>query len=197
MRVVCTQGAVQKAGHLLEPYVGQVSTDESEVTTFGKGGYVVLDFGKEIQGGIQIVRSLRGSKKVRFRLVLGESVSEALSSVNVPGTTATNDHAMRDMEISVPWLGVAEYGNSGYRFARLELVDGDGEDVDVVAVRAVSKYRDVPYLGSFRCSDERLNRIWQTGAYTVHLCMQDYLWDGIKRDRLVWMGDMHPEIPLD
>ncbi len=23
--------------------------------------------------------------------------------------------------------------------------------------------------------------------------MQDYLWDGIKRDRLVWVGDMHPE----
>jgi alpha-L-rhamnosidase len=32
------------------------------------------------------------------------------------------------------------------------------------------------------------------GADTVHLCMQDYLWDGIKRDRLVWIGDMHPEV---
>jgi alpha-L-rhamnosidase len=54
-------------------------------------------------------------------------------------------------------------------------------------------YRDLPYLGSFRSSDERLNRIWTTGAYTAHLNMQDYLWDGIKRDRLVWIGDMHPE----
>lgn len=33
-----------------------------------------------------------------------------------------------------------------------------------------------------------------TGAYTVHLYMQEYLWDGIKRDRLVWVGDMHPEV---
>ena len=33
-----------------------------------------------------------------------------------------------------------------------------------------------------------------TGAYTVHLNMQEYLWDGIKRDRLVWIGDMHPEV---
>lgn len=24
--------------------------------------------------------------------------------------------------------------------------------------------------------------------------MQEYLWDGIKRDRLVWLGDMHPEV---
>lgn len=23
--------------------------------------------------------------------------------------------------------------------------------------------------------------------------MQTYLWDGIKRDRLVWIGDMYPE----
>jgi hypothetical protein len=38
-----------------------------------------------------------------------------------------------------------------------------------------------------------LNRIWETGAYTVQLNMQDYLWDGAKRDRLVWIGDMHPE----
>ncbi len=39
-----------------------------------------------------------------------------------------------------------------------------------------------------------MNKIWETGAYTVHLNMQDYLWDGIKRDRLVWVGDMHPEV---
>ncbi|MDF1573377.1 MAG: alpha-L-rhamnosidase C-terminal domain-containing protein [Bacteroidales bacterium] len=49
-------------------------------------------------------------------------------------------------------------------------------------------------MGSFKSSDERLNQIWEVGAYTVHLNMQDYLWDGIKRDRLVWVGDMHPEV---
>ncbi|RYZ33997.1 MAG: alpha-L-rhamnosidase, partial [Sphingobacteriales bacterium] len=61
-------------------------------------------------------------------------------------------------------------------------------------VRAIYTFRDIPYLGSFNSSDERLNKIWQTGAYTVHLNMQDYLWDGIKRDRLVWVGDLHPEV---
>ena len=61
-------------------------------------------------------------------------------------------------------------------------------------VRAVLQLRDVPQIGAFRCDDERLNRIWQVGAYTVQLNMQEYLWDGIKRDRLVWIGDMHPEV---
>lgn len=194
VRIVCTQGAVDKPELLLEPYVGQVSTDEPRTATFTKGGFVVLDFGREIQGGLELVRSISGSKHVKFRIVLGESVTEALSDVHAPGSTATNDHAIRDFELSVPWLGSVQVGESGFRFARVELVDGNGEDASLVAVRAVSKYRDVPYLGSFRCSDERLNHIWQTGAYTVHLCMQEYLWDGVKRDRLVWMGDMHPEI---
>ncbi|MGN1215557.1 MAG: alpha-L-rhamnosidase C-terminal domain-containing protein, partial [Candidatus Cryptobacteroides sp.] len=51
----------------------------------------------------------------------------------------------------------------------------------------------IPYEGSFKCNDQRLNDIWMTGAYTVHLNMQEYIWDGIKRDRLIWLGDMHPE----
>jgi len=194
-RVMLTQGTVEGADVLLQPYCGQVSTSEDEVVRMEKGGMFLLDFGMELQGGIQIVRTIHGSHQAaRFRLVLGESVSEALSDINDPQTTATNDHSVRDMEISVPWLGVAEYGNSGFRFARLELLDAGGGEIALRSVRAISKKRDLPYLGSFKSSDERLNEIWQTGAYTVHLCMQDYLWDGVKRDRLVWIGDMHPEV---
>ncbi|HET6485696.1 MAG TPA: alpha-L-rhamnosidase C-terminal domain-containing protein, partial [Spirochaetia bacterium] len=69
-----------------------------------------------------------------------------------------------------------------------------GPPVVLSHVRAVLVARDLEYVGSFRCDDERLNAIWRTGAYTVQLTMQDYLWDGIKRDRLVWLGDMHPEV---
>ena len=194
-RVVSSRGPVEDVQYLLQPYEGQVSTSEDEVVMLHEGASILLDFGKEIQGGIQIVRSIDGSHQAaRFRLCLGESVTEALSSVDAPETTATNDHSARDVEISVPWLGSMEYGNSGFRFARLDLLDADGEAVGLVTVRAISRLRNIPYLGAFRCSDNRLNQIWQTGAYTVHLCMQDYLWDGVKRDRLVWMGDMHPEV---
>jgi len=194
VRIVLAKGPVSDPEVLRQDYRGQVSTSEPMVAEFAPGGSVLLDFGKEIQGGIQIVRSMSGSHDpARFRLCLGESVSEALSNVDEEESTATNDHSVRDFEISVPWLGVAEYGNSGFRFARLDYL-GDDEEIGLVTVRAVSKYRDIPYLGSFKSSDERLNQIWRTGAYTVHLNMQEYLWDGIKRDRLVWIGDMHPEV---
>ena len=43
--------------------------------------------------------------------------------------------------------------------------------------------------GSFRCSDEELNRIWQVSARTLELTTQEFFMDGIKRDRWVWSGD--------
>lgn len=197
-RVVLTEGSVTDIEKLLQPYAGQVCTTEPLTCKLksvpGKKASILLDFGKELHGGIQVVRAMSGSHDpARFRICFGESVTEALSDVRAEGSTATNDHAVRDFDLFVPWLGAAEYGNTGFRFVRLDLLDEDS-DIQLVAVRAVAKYRDMPYLGRFSCSDERLDKIWQTGAYTVHLNMQDYLWDGIKRDRLVWMGDLNPEI---
>lgn len=154
---------------------------------------ILIDFGKEIQGGLRIVTGrARSQKPIRVHIRFGESVSEAMTSIE-SGKGATNDHAIRDFDISLPWLGVAETGHSGFRFARIDLLDADTELL-LKEISAVSVMRDIPYRGSFRCNDERLNKIWMTGAYTVHLNMQEYLWDGIKRDRLVWVGDMHPEV---
>ena len=191
-------GDVRGQEQLLRPYVGQVSTTEPAVAVLkssksGKAS-ILFDFGKELQGGVQIIRAISSDKKAAvFHLCFGESVTEAMSSVDAEGTTATNEHSVRDFETSVPWLGSMITGETGFRFLRVDLVSEDVE-VPLVAVRAVSRYRDIPYIGSFKCNDERINKIWETGAYTVHLNMQDYLWDGIKRDRLVWIGDMHPEV---
>ena len=154
---------------------------------------ILLDFGRELHGGLQVVTGMpTDHSPVRIRVRFGESASEAMCEID-GRNGATNDHAVRDFELTLPWLGVREIGNSGFRFVRIDLLD-DNAELHLKEVRAVSVYRDLPYRGSFRCSDSRLNDIWQTGAYTVHLCMQDYIWDGIKRDRLVWMGDMHPEV---
>ena len=43
--------------------------------------------------------------------------------------------------------------------------------------------------GSFRCSDELLNDIWDTAAYTMDLTTREFFMDGIKRDRWTWSGD--------
>ncbi|NND07614.1 MAG: alpha-L-rhamnosidase [Saprospiraceae bacterium] len=153
---------------------------------------IVLDFGRELHGGIEIVSGIfEGKHPVNVRITLGESVSEAMSQIAT--STATNDHALREFTVGVPWLGKVHIGNSGFRFAKIEMLDQD-RTLKLKEINAISIYRPIPYVGSFRSSDSLLNEIWNVGAYTVHLNMQDYLWDGIKRDRLVWVGDMHPEV---
>lgn len=187
---------------LLTRFDGQLSTSGAGMCMLrsddDKQASVLLDFGTELYGGIEIAAAIRGEKKpIKVRVRLGESVSEAMSDAidnSHPGMqSATNEHSLRDFTLEIPWLGTVETGNSGFRFVRIDLLDKEVE-LPLRSVRAIARYRDIPYLGSFKSSDERLNKIWETGAYTVHLNMQDYLWDGIKRDRLVWVGDMHPEV---
>ncbi len=179
-----------------QPYFGDMKL--VKLTNKDSFAGLVLDFGREIHGGIQITTSTSNRVTRKLRIRFGESVSETMSDVIGDGTTgkeggATNHHAMRDFVMTVPGYGTAIAGNSGFRFVRIDLAEPDCS-LAIKEVRAVATFRDIPYLGSFKSNDERLNEIWMTGAYTVHLNMQDYLWDGIKRDRMVWIGDMHPEV---
>lgn len=188
---------ITSAESLLKPGNGQTVLVNNNIcrmkSTETEHPAILLDFGKELQGGIQIVAGMpRSHRPINVRIRFGESVSEAMCDIDGKNG-ATNDHSMRDFKMSIPWLGVAEIGNSGFRFVRLDLLD-DTCDLQLKEVRAIYIHRDIPFKGSFKCNDELLNRIWQTGAYTVLLNMQEYLWDGIKRDRLVWIGDMHPEV---
>ena len=150
----------------------------------GTNDWVILDFGRELHGSLQIGSGAKSGRSARVRVRFGESVSETCAELK--GTdeeaTATNDHAIRDDVVLMPWLGRRETGESGFRFVRIDNA-GNGP-VQLEYLRAVSVMRPWKPLGSFKCSDERLNRVFDTAARTVHLCCQDYIWDGIKRDRL-------------
>lgn len=196
VRVVWTQGEISNADALLNEGNGQADFMQrvhcDMKSTRKAHPAIILDFGRELHGGLQIVTGMGSDHNVHVRVRFGESVSETMSEIDGKNG-AKNDHAIRDQEVLLPWFGVKEIGNSGFRFVRIDLIS-DNKELSLKEVRAVALYRDVPYRGAFKSNDERLNQIWQTGAYTVHQCMQEFLWDGIKRDRLVWMGDMHPEI---
>ncbi len=58
-------------------------------------------------------------------------------------------------------------------------------------LRAYHEYLPLKRRGSFRCSDEQINKIWDTAAYTFHLNSREFFLDGIKRDRWVWSGDAY------
>ena len=167
-------------------FIGRTWLQPREILTaddyrvFAANSSIVLDFGRELSGGVRIVS---GKKAGRIRLRFGESVSEATGTPN-------QSHAIHDTELAVPAMGIVEYGNTGFRFVCIDAL----EDLQIVNVLAVARYRDIEKAGSFVSNDTLLNRIFDTAVHTVHMCMQDYILDGIKRDRLVWMGDMNPEI---
>jgi alpha-L-rhamnosidase len=194
-----SETGVRNASSLLKPHTGQAVLKEPQppsvlTASADAPAGLLLDFGRELQGYVELITPMTSEQaKLRHvRVRFGESVSEAMAELGGK-QNAQNDHAIRDQTITLPWLGKTMVGPSGFRFVRIDNADPQ-LPVELSQVRAVLQIRDIPYLGSFKCNDERLNRIWRVGAYTVHLNMQEYLWDGIKRDRLVWIGDMHPEV---
>ncbi len=199
-KVIQTTGYVDSPHNILIECPNQVTFHPSNVTFLkNKPGQphasVLVDFGVEFVGSLRIflggATSAAEANKVNIRVRFGESVMEALTPIGVKNTT--NNHANRDMIISASGLSANETNETGYRFAYIELADDDAA-LNIVGIKGVFHYRDLEYLGSFESSDALLNKIWQVSAYTVHLNMQEYLWDGIKRDRLVWIGDMHTEV---
>ena len=194
-----SETGARNTGSLLKPHAGQAVLKEPQPPCVLAAGSnapagVLLDFGRELHGYVELITPMTGeqAKLRRVRVRFGESVSEAMADVGGK-KNAQNDHAVRDQETTLPWLGKKMVGPSGFRFVRIDNADPTLR-VELSQVRAVLQIRDVPWTGAFKCDDERLNKIWETGAYTVQLNMQEYLWDGIKRDRLVWIGDMHPEV---
>ena len=78
-------------------------------------------------------------------------------------------------------------GRRGFRFVSIGVTSE--EDVTVHAVSAENGTHPVVQRGLFRCSDDRLNRIWDISAATAKACMQSFYEDGVKRDGLLWIGD--------
>ncbi|MHB1154834.1 MAG: alpha-L-rhamnosidase-related protein [Eubacteriales bacterium] len=197
-RIMWTCGNVFNAEALLEPKSSQITLGSGNACVLeNKAGQpkaaILLDYGIEISGSARLMiwgvngKGNRANLHVRF----GESAMEAMTDFGVKNTT--NDHANRDMMINVGFLSANETNETGFRFIRIDLEDDDAR-VEFKSVEGVFIFRDIEYKGSFECDDPTVNRIWATAAYTAHLNMQEYLWDGIKRDRLVWIGDMQTEV---
>ena len=152
------------------------------ICSIEKGGFLLLDFGTEVSGGVRIVSSGE-MKHCRIRLRFGESVSEAMN-------TPDPDHAIHDIELPISSFSSTDFGNTGFRFIRIDALDSSLALHNVIAI---CEHQACEQTGIFHSSDPLLNRIFDTSIHTVRLNMQDYLLDGVKRDRLIWGGDMHPE----
>jgi alpha-L-rhamnosidase len=144
---------------------------------------VFLDFGRELTGRLEIDSD--SDAPVTVTVQLGESVPEAL----VAPYLGVN-------EMTLAPHGMGHSPKTAFRYAKVQFVSGGGASIRLKSIHADDIYYPVQFTGSFESSDALLNRIWETGAYTAHLCMQDGLWDAPKRDRGRWMGDTDVSAPV-
>ena len=75
--------------------------------------------------------------------------------------------------------------SKAFRYVYIECTNG----MAAGSVAMDYEYLPIGYRGSFRCSDDVINNIWDVSAYTLHVTTREFFIDGIKRDRWVWSGD--------
>jgi hypothetical protein len=137
---------------------------------------LVLDFGRETVGRLQIVST--SANPATIAIEYGESENELLSQPYL-GTDL----------LTLPANATAYGPKSAFRYARVRFLSAEGP-IQIGSIQLEAIFYPVAYSGSFESSDPLLNKIWETGAYTAHLCMQDGIWDAPKRDRGRWAGDL-------
>ena len=188
-KIISSSGNVANGDNLLSEKPLQIGLYEPLTAKIRGKAHIILDFGEELSGGARILTfTANGDKRVRLRF--GESISETCAEIGEKN--ATNDHSLRDFTVELQNFSDMTFGQTGFRFLRLDFLGGDFE---IKAVAAASDCTERETTGKFVSSDELLNDIWQAAAKTLKLCIRNgYLVDGIKRDRLVWIGDVYPEI---
>lgn len=151
--------------------------------------HLLLDFGREIAGRLYVESACDCEEEISVSY--GESIGEALSGQQFLGVNP----------LRIGPHQIARGPKSAFRYAYIRFLGsappaGSREPINPSpelrfrVLRAEGIAYPVTYRGSFESSDPLLNRIWLTSAYTVHLCMQDSIWDAPKRDRGRWAGDL-------
>lgn len=147
----------------------------SPVSSQPKNKGVLYDFGKETFGYVRF-NGLKG--RGALNIYYGESPEEAVSTDHCetldrlrPDQQAASDYTVTD--------------SKAFRYIYVEKESTLSYD----SLSMLYEYLPLDYKGTFRCNDEQLNKIWEVGAYTLHLTTREFFIDGIKRDRWVWSGD--------
>ncbi|KAJ5784783.1 uncharacterized protein N7503_009995 [Penicillium pulvis] len=201
------------------------SAKPATATLHGNGSLVVFDFGKEVGGIMHIEYTSTGSG------ALGIAFTEALNWIGENSDDSNSlwhDGCLYDNFTSAgshSYVMPLPKLRGGFRYLTLFLITDDAstvkiEDMDLELAFHPTWSNLQAYQGYFHCSDELLNRIWYSGAYTLQTNQvpvdtgritsgvtsgwlnngtlgpgDTIIVDGAKRDRAVWPGDMGIAVP--
>jgi hypothetical protein len=197
--VVRTAGSVTNAGGLAGQGNGATVLTTSST---GSPATVVLDFGKEVGGtpfaNVSAWRPAGSGSSVTLRV----ATSEALPFLTANSAGVYNNDNGSPITFSVNGARTYTGGlRGGFRFAAIQLTSPGTVTLTGAGV-TFRAYRATPdrYQGWFLSSDDQLNRMWYAGAYTTQMDMVPagvascftvpVIFDGAKRDRAIWSGDL-------
>ncbi len=141
---------------------------------------IKLDFGKELAGWATC--TVTSKVQPNISIYVGEA-----STPQPKFTTAVTKHGN---SYTFTMLPTNDY--TGFRYAWIHF-DRVVAPVHISNLEAVYRVFPANYIGSFHCSNNLLNKIWEIGAYTVRLNLARDATGSILRpdrgDRYPWMGD--------
>ncbi|MFF5289743.1 alpha-L-rhamnosidase C-terminal domain-containing protein [Paractinoplanes globisporus] len=171
---------------------------------------VSLEIGNTITFGGAQPRTITGfdstARTIDLDRPLDQAVAAGAAVVTSPGAPASDESrglagvgGPDTLQVTAPGRITGGF-HGGFRFVLLTLTTPGtialaGLGVDFQAYRATAR----DYRGWFFSSDDQLNRMWYSGAYTLQLnmkpaglngLMDERIYDGAKRDRSIWTGDL-------
>ncbi|MCD8291992.1 MAG: alpha-rhamnosidase [Prevotella sp.] len=146
----------------------------------------LFDFGRETFGYVKL-HGIKGEGKIN--LYYGESEEEAKDKefCETLDKLVVKDGVITDLVTGNTVSLTDVYTMENSKTFRYVFVDTEGCSIENVSMDY--EYMPEQEKGSFKCSDEEVNRIWDIGVYTLQLTAREFFIDGIKRDRWVWSGD--------
>ena len=150
---------------------------ESAVSVVKKQNSMLIDFGKETFGFIKL-HGIKGKGKIS--LYYGESKEEALS----PQGAVTLDRLSFETPVAKDSTMAL---SKAFRYVNVQF----DSSISIDSVSMLYEYANVSERGSFKCSDELINKIYDVSKYTLRLNTREFFIDGIKRDRWIWSGDAY------
>ena len=156
----------------------------------GTDGKWIFDLGQNFAGWARIkVKAAAGTElTLKFAEILmpdGQSLDYATTGVSATGVEQTDIYVCKGDGVET-WSPRFTY--HGFRYVEVVgLKSPPAKDFLV----GVPVHTDAPRAGSFVCSDEILNRIYQTSLTTIENCMHSVMEDCPHREKCGWLGDAH------
>jgi hypothetical protein len=207
-------------GEVISPFKGSAKLS-------GNGSQLVFDFGIEVGGLVTLEYSSSGPGQIGLAFTEGKNwIGEWSDSSN--GGFKGPDGAIY-MNFTTAGKGTYVMPDNklrgGFRYMTLFLITNSSTTVEISDISLSIGFQPTwsnlrAYQGYFHSSDELLNRIWYSGAYTLQTNAvpvntgrqvpfvvtgwanngtlgpgDTIIVDGAKRDRAVWPGDMFIAVP--